>query len=200
MHCQLFWLPRPVCLVSTHLVFFFFPTTLFIQALDLVYTCFCESMEQLNTSVWRISISRSIIAEARVFKLDMASRISIGWTKGRQASGILYDCGLPIQFKGHFCKMTIRLILLYGAECRAATRKPEVKVHTVEMHLQRETYEVTKLKKIHKRKYKGSCYRKTKSRNIIWDVFDTCIEGQENLCDKLKNIQCSIKHSSLIYF
>ncbi|KAG2593988.1 hypothetical protein PVAP13_5NG596102 [Panicum virgatum] len=47
---------------------------------------------------------------------DVRHRISAGWLKWRQASGILCDKRVPQKLKGKFYRTTIRPAMLYGAE------------------------------------------------------------------------------------
>ncbi|KAG2557075.1 hypothetical protein PVAP13_8NG183305 [Panicum virgatum] len=48
---------------------------------------------------------------------DVRHRISAGWLKWRQASGILCDKRVPQKLKGKFYRTAIRPAMLYGAEC-----------------------------------------------------------------------------------
>ncbi|KAG2637517.1 hypothetical protein PVAP13_2NG525503 [Panicum virgatum] len=48
---------------------------------------------------------------------DVRHRISAGWLKWRQASGILCDKRVPQKLKDKFYRTTIRPAMLYGAEC-----------------------------------------------------------------------------------
>ncbi|PVH64663.1 hypothetical protein PAHAL_2G327100 [Panicum hallii] len=48
---------------------------------------------------------------------DVRHRISAGWLKWRQTSGVLCDKKVPQRLKGKFYRMAIRLAMLYGAEC-----------------------------------------------------------------------------------
>jgi hypothetical protein len=48
---------------------------------------------------------------------DVRHRISAGWLKWRQTSGVLYDKRMPYKLKDKFYRTTIRPALLYGAEC-----------------------------------------------------------------------------------
>lgn len=51
------------------------------------------------------------------FELDIANSIDAGWPKWRQVRGVLCDHSLILQLHRHYCKITSRLALLYGAEC-----------------------------------------------------------------------------------
>ena len=48
---------------------------------------------------------------------DVRHRISAGWLKWRQASGILCDKRVPQKLKVKFYRTAIRPVMLYGAEC-----------------------------------------------------------------------------------
>ena len=53
---------------------------------------------------------------------DVRHKISAGWLKWRQASGILCDKRVP-QKLGKFYRTTIRPAMLYGAECWPTKRR-----------------------------------------------------------------------------
>ena len=48
---------------------------------------------------------------------DVRHKISAGWLKWRQASGILCDKRVAQKLKGKFYRTAIRPVMLYGAEC-----------------------------------------------------------------------------------
>ena len=48
---------------------------------------------------------------------DVKHRISVGWLKWRQASGILCDKRVPQKLKGKFYRTAIHSAMLYDAEC-----------------------------------------------------------------------------------
>ena len=48
---------------------------------------------------------------------DVRHRISAGWLKWRQASGVLFDRRVPQKLKGKFYRTLIHPTMLYGAEC-----------------------------------------------------------------------------------
>ena len=48
---------------------------------------------------------------------DVRHRISAGWLKWWQTSGILCDKRVPQNLKGKFYRTAIRPAMLYGAEC-----------------------------------------------------------------------------------
>ncbi len=48
---------------------------------------------------------------------DVRHRISAGWLKWYQASGVLCDKRVPQYLKGKFYRMAVRPAMLYSAEC-----------------------------------------------------------------------------------
>ena len=54
---------------------------------------------------------------------NVRHRISAGWLKCRQASGVLCDRRVPQKLKGKFYRTAIRLAMLYGAECWPTKRR-----------------------------------------------------------------------------
>ena len=54
---------------------------------------------------------------------DVRHRISAGWLKWRQASGVLCDRRVPQKLKGKFYRTAIRPAMLYGAECWSTKRR-----------------------------------------------------------------------------
>ncbi|PVH62760.1 hypothetical protein PAHAL_3G390000 [Panicum hallii] len=57
---------------------------------------------------------------------DVRHRISAGWLKWRQASGILCDKKVPQRLKAKFYRTAIRQAMLYGAECWPTKRRDRV--------------------------------------------------------------------------
>jgi hypothetical protein len=58
-----------------------------------------------------------VLRKDDVIDEDVRHRISAGWLKWRQASGILCDKRVPQKLKGKFYRTAIRPTMLYGAEC-----------------------------------------------------------------------------------
>jgi hypothetical protein len=54
---------------------------------------------------------------------DVRHRISAGWLKWRQVSGVLCDKRVPQKLKGKFYRTAIRPMMLYGAECWPTKRQ-----------------------------------------------------------------------------
>ena len=59
----------------------------------------------------------SMLQRDRDIDADISHRIKVEWIKWQQASSILYDKRVPQKLKGKFYRTTIRLTMLYGAEC-----------------------------------------------------------------------------------
>ena len=64
-------------------------------------------------------------------------RISAGWLKCRQASGILCDKRVPQKLKGKFYRTAIRPAMLYGAECWPTKRRHVQQLSLSEMRMLR---------------------------------------------------------------
>ncbi|KAG2549704.1 hypothetical protein PVAP13_9KG354113 [Panicum virgatum] len=65
------------------------------------------------------------------------TRISAGWLKWRQASGILCDKRVPQKLKGKFYRTSIRPAMLYGAECWPTKRRHVQQLSVAEMRMLR---------------------------------------------------------------
>ncbi|KAM0844118.1 hypothetical protein ACQ4PT_057266 [Festuca glaucescens] len=68
---------------------------------------------------------------------DVCHRIKVGWMKWRQASGILCDKKVPQKLKGKFYRTTVRLAMLYGAECWPTKRQHIQQMSVAEMRMLR---------------------------------------------------------------
>ena len=49
--------------------------------------------------------------------MDVTYRIKAGWTKWRNAYGVLCDWRIPLRLNEKFYKIAIRPAMLYGTEC-----------------------------------------------------------------------------------
>ena len=74
-------------------------------------------------------------------------RIKAGWTKRRNASGVLCDRHIPLRLKVKFYKTAIRPAMLYGTECWAI-KKHVRKMNVAEMRMLRWMYGKTRRDKI----------------------------------------------------
>ena len=86
----------------------------------------------------------------------MKHRIKCGWTKWREASGILWDKRIPIRLKGKFYKAVVRPAMMYGTECWAVDRKIEQRMSVAEMRMLRWMSGVTREDKIRNEYIRGS--------------------------------------------
>ena len=68
---------------------------------------------------------------------DVTHRIKAGWTKWRNASGVLCDRRIPLRLKGKFYKTAIRPAMLYGTECWAVKKQYVSKMNVAEMRMLR---------------------------------------------------------------
>ena len=86
---------------------------------------------------------------------DVKHRISAGWLKWHQASGVLCDKRVPQKLKGKFYRTAIRPVMLYGTECWPTKRRHEQQLSVAEMQMLRWFYGHT---------------RRDRVRNeVIWD-------------------------------
>ena len=68
---------------------------------------------------------------------NVRHRISAGWLKWRQVSGVLYDRRVPQKLKGKFYRTAIRPVILYGAECWPTKRRHVQQLSVAEMRMLR---------------------------------------------------------------
>ena len=98
---------------------------------------------------------------------DVTSRISTGWMKWRQASGVLCDKRITNKLKGKFYRTVVRPATLYGAECWALKKKHEQSLHVSEMRMLRWMIGITRkyeIKNHHVREKLGIAPISKKSR------------------------------------
>jgi hypothetical protein len=95
-----------------------------------------------------VSLDRQVVAKKETFRYlgsmlqkdgdideDVRHRISVGWLKWRQASGILCDKKVPQKLKGKFHRMVICAAMLYGAECWPTKRRHVQQLSVAEMRM-----------------------------------------------------------------
>ena len=104
----------------------------------------------------RFKYLRSVVQKDGGFEEDMKHRIKCGWTKWREASGILCDKRIPIRLKGKFYKAVVRPAMMYGTECWAVDRKIEQRMSVAEMRMLRWMSAVTREHKIRNEYIRGS--------------------------------------------
>jgi len=69
--------------------------------------------------------------------VDVRHRISAGWLKWRQASGVLCDKRVPQKLKGKFYRTAISPTMLYGAKCWSTKRQHIQQLSVAEMRMLR---------------------------------------------------------------
>ena len=77
---------------------------------------------------------RSIIHIEGEIDADVTHRIKAGWTKWRNASGVLCDRRISLRLKEKFYKMAIRPAMLYGTQCWVIKKKIS-KMNIAEMRM-----------------------------------------------------------------
>jgi hypothetical protein len=93
-----------------------------------------------------VSLDGQVVAKKKTFRYlgsmlqkdgdideDVRHTISAGWLKWRQAFGVLCDKKVTRKLKGKFYRMTIRLTMLYGAECWPTKRRHVQQMSVAEM-------------------------------------------------------------------
>jgi hypothetical protein len=68
---------------------------------------------------------------------DVRHKISAGWLKWRQTSGVLCGKKVPQRLKGKFYRTAIRPAMLFGAECWLTKRRHIQQLSVVEMRMLR---------------------------------------------------------------
>ena len=68
---------------------------------------------------------------------DVRHRISTGWLKWRQASGVLCDKMVPQKLKGKFYRTAIRPAMLYGVECWPTKKRHVQQLSVVDIRMLR---------------------------------------------------------------
>ena len=68
---------------------------------------------------------------------DVTHRIKAGWTKWRNAFGVLCDRRIPLKLKENFYKTAIRPAIFYGTECWAVKKQHVSKMNVAEMWILR---------------------------------------------------------------
>ena len=79
---------------------------------------------------------------------DGNNRIKIAWSKWRETTGVMCDRNIPTKLKDKVYKTAIKPAMVYGAECWAARKKGERKLHTTEMRMLRWTRGKTRLDQV----------------------------------------------------
>jgi hypothetical protein len=79
----------------------------------------------------------SMLQKDRDIDEDVRHRISAGWLKWRQVSGVLCDKRVPQKLKGRFYRTAIRPMMLYGAECWPTKRQHIQQLSVAEMRMLR---------------------------------------------------------------
>ncbi|KAG2619545.1 hypothetical protein PVAP13_3NG087801 [Panicum virgatum] len=97
-----------------------------------------------------VSLGEQVVAQKDIFRYlgsmlqkdggideDVRHKISAGWLKWCQASGVLCDRRVPQKLKDKFYRTTIRPAMLYGAECWPTKRRHVQQLSVAEMRMLR---------------------------------------------------------------
>jgi hypothetical protein len=80
---------------------------------------------------------RSILQSEGEIDEDVSHRISAGWVKWKQTSGVLCDKKVPNKLKCKFYRTTIRPAMMYGAKCWATKGQHVQNMSVAEMRMMR---------------------------------------------------------------
>uniref|UniRef100_A0A1B0CS40 Putative rna-directed dna polymerase from mobile element jockey-like diaphorina citri n=1 Tax=Lutzomyia longipalpis TaxID=7200 RepID=A0A1B0CS40_LUTLO len=89
---------------------------------------------------------------------DVGHRVSVGWMKWKQFTGVLCDRKMPPKLKGKLYQTVIRPSMLYGSECRSATKAQDHKLHVAEMRMLRWSAGVTLKDRVRNEHVRGSLH------------------------------------------
>ena len=79
---------------------------------------------------------------------DVNARVASTWLKWQSVSGVLCDKSMPIKLKSKIYRTMVRLVVLYGSECRATTAACANRLYCMKMNILRWSLGVTKLDKV----------------------------------------------------
>jgi hypothetical protein len=82
-----------------------------------------------------VKIHLLLLKELYIILFYVRHRISAGWLKLRQASGVLCDKRVLQKLKGKFYKTVIRPTMLYGVECWSTKRRHVQQLSVAEMRM-----------------------------------------------------------------
>uniref|UniRef100_A0A336LYA8 CSON007526 protein n=1 Tax=Culicoides sonorensis TaxID=179676 RepID=A0A336LYA8_CULSO len=102
----------------------------------------------------------SIVNENASCDDDVLHRISVGWMKWRENSGIFCDAKMPLKLKGKLYTTIVRPALTYGTQCWTMYAQYKNKMTAAEMKMCRMSLGVTKMDKIKSERIRGSLHIK----------------------------------------
>src|ERR1700735_4369503 len=116
----------------------------------------------------------SVVNKTGTCDEDVNHRISVGWLKWRQNSGVLCDKRMPPKLKGKIYTTVVRPALTYGSKCWTMYEKYGRALTTAEMKMRRMSLGVTKLDHIRSQHIRGTLHikeaivEKIKNERIDW--------------------------------
>jgi exonuclease III len=102
----------------------------------------------------------SVVNQDATCKDDVGHRVSVGWMKWKENSGIFCDPKMPPKLKGRLFTTVVRPALLYGSNCWTMYKSFENKMTATEMKMLRMSMGVTKLDRIKSTRIRGSMHIK----------------------------------------
>jgi hypothetical protein len=104
----------------------------------------------------------SFINEEGTCDDDVNYRVSIGWKKWKENSGIFCDRKMPNKLKGRYYTTVVRPSMTYGSQCWTMYAKYKNQMTAAEMKMCRMSLGVTKLDKIKSDQIRGTLHIKKK--------------------------------------
>ena len=65
----------------------------------------------------------STLADDGELDKEVCARTQVGWSKWKEASGVLFDKGIPEMVKGKLYATMVRPTMMYGSECWAVKKE-----------------------------------------------------------------------------
>ena len=138
-----------------------------------------------------------IMAKIIIIMAEMAvvnNRITIGWIKWKEVSGVMCDRKMPVELKDKVFKTIIRPAITYGSECWAVKKKDESKrVNSAEMRMLRWARGKTRLDHIRNEDIRKEAHVKPveiflENKRLKW--FGHCLRREPNhICAKALRLE-----------
>lgn len=133
----------------------------------------CNFSNTVADTVPQIKLGDTVLPQCEKFKYlgsmvnqegtcedDVSHRISVGWMKWKENSGVLCDPKMPPRLKGRYYTTVVRPSMTYGSQCWTMYAHFKNKMTAAEMKMCRMSLGVTKLDKIKSDRIRGTLHIK----------------------------------------
>ncbi|XP_076921566.1 uncharacterized protein LOC143583021 [Bidens hawaiensis] len=93
--------------------------------------------DQVVPWVTKFKYLGSFVQSDREIDSNVAHRVQVGWSKWKEATGVLCDKRFPNRLKGKFYRVAVRPVMLYGTDCWAIKKSHARKLEVAEMRMLR---------------------------------------------------------------